>query len=73
MLTTTKTANINGQSNIGDVVAAYLGANIQSDGSVSISKTIPNVALYTKNQTDIEVDVKAFEAQAIAVAQGGIA
>jgi len=72
MLTTTKTANINGQSKIGDVVAAYLGANIQSDGSVSLSKTIPNVALYTKNQVAIEADVKDFETQAIAVAQGGI-
>jgi len=70
MLTTTKTANINGQSKVGDVVVAYLGANIQSDGSVSFSKTIPNVALYIKNQT---ANVKDFEAQAIAVAQGGIA
>ena len=72
MLTTTKTANISGQSKVGDTVVAYLSANIQSDGSVSISKTIPNVALYVKNQTDVETDIKAFEADVLSTSDGGI-
>lgn len=70
---TNRTANISGQSTVGDAVVAYLGANIQSNGSVSISITINDTTLYAKNQTAVDADIKAFQADVVSTAQGGIA
>jgi len=71
MLTTTRTAQMNGQSKILEVVGAHLNANIQADGSVSIIKTIPDVTFYNDNKTAIDADVKSFEEQALLVSIGG--
>ena len=70
---TNRTASISGQSAVGDSTVAYLGANIQSNGAVSINITISDTALYTQNQTAVDADIKAFQADAITTAQGGIA
>jgi hypothetical protein len=69
-LTSTKTSNMSGQSKVGDTVAAYLSANLQSDGSMSITKTFPSIATYAANQTAVDADIVSFEAQAINMAKG---
>lgn len=72
MLTTNKTANIQGQSKVGDTAVAYLSANIQSDNSLAINVSIGNIALYSENQEDVDTDIQTFMANAILTAQGNV-
>lgn len=69
-LTSTKTSVITGQSKVGDTIIAYLNANLQADGTLSITRTIPDVTIYTTNQTAVDADVAAFETAAVNMAKG---
>lgn len=68
-----RTATLNAQSMVGEVTAAYLNANIQSTGSLTLSITIGDTAVYVKNKTEIDKDIEVFKTDAIKAAQGGTA
>ena len=63
MLNTTKTINLNGESKIGEQVAATMYATLSTNGSgnENINKTILNQELYNENKTEVRKDMREFE------------
>lgn len=63
MLKTTKIINLNGESKIGEQVAATMYATLSTNGSgnENINKTILNQELYSANKTEIRKDMRDFE------------
>ncbi len=65
MIKINKNISLNGIIEIDGVQVAYIGATINTDGinNTSVTKTITNQDLYSKNKTEVRADVAAFEAE----------
>lgn len=67
-----RTANLSGQSKVGDTVVAYLGASIQGNNSVSVNVTVNDVSAYRANKAAVDADTLAFQADVIAIAEENV-
>lgn len=65
MIKINKNISLNGIIEIDGVQVAYIGATINTDGinNTSVTKTITNQELYSKNKTEVRANVAAFEAE----------
>ncbi|WP_326514152.1 hypothetical protein [Clostridium intestinale] len=65
MIKINKNISLNGVIEIDGVQVAYIGATINTDGinNTSVTKTITNQELYSKNKTEVRADVAVFEAE----------
>ena len=52
--------NCNAQSIIEDKIALYMNANVPSEGSISINKTIHDKILYFANEEECNADYAQF-------------
>lgn len=63
MLKMNKSIKVVGQSFVNDTQVVYMEANISTDGSANemVTKNIVNQDIYSKNKTEVRVDMAAFD------------
>ncbi|WP_238884534.1 hypothetical protein [Clostridium sp. YIM B02551] len=63
MLKVNKNITLSGISEVNGVQVVYLNATISTDGTsnATVTKSIVNQELYSKNKTEVRADMDAFE------------